>query len=199
MSTNPVLGALERAKLNAQLAHWERMEAGLRVAIAQRLGAQPPMDEGAAAPKALAIFRAWCDRNGVRYLPAQPASVAQFVLDHASVGARSLAEIVASISESHSSRGLANPVATWMVAAAMQRTGDVAPPRSWPKDLKAQFAQLPQILKKYVAEHDAQREKVLRRAQNDVANAKRALAALQATVRSEQTTAGALDGQQDPQ
>jgi hypothetical protein len=199
LNTNLVLGALERAKLDAQLAHWERKEAGLRAAIAQRLGVQPPIEEGAAAAKVLAIFRTWCDRNGIRHLPAQPASVAQFVLDHSSVGVMSLAEIVASISESHSSRGLSNPVATWMVAAAMERAGDIAPPRSWPKGLKEQFAQLPQILKKYVAEHDAQREKVLRRAQNDVADAKRALAALQATVRSEQTTAGAPDGQQGPQ
>jgi len=198
LSNNPVLRALERTRLDAQLAHWELKEAGLKAAIAQRLGAQPSIEQGAVAAEAPAIFRTWCDRNGVRYLPAQPASVAQFVMDHASVGARSLAEIVASISESHSSRGLSNPAATWMVAAAMQRVGDVAPPRSWPKELKVQFAQLPQMLKKYVAEHDAQREKVLRRAQNDVANAKRALAALQATVQSEQTTAGAPDGQQDP-
>jgi hypothetical protein len=84
-----------------------------------------------------------------------------------------------------------------MVAAAMERVGDTAPPRSWPKGLKAQFALLPPTLKKFIADHDTQREKVLRRAQNDAARAKRALAAAQA--RLQEVNLGEIDGKQDSQ
>jgi hypothetical protein len=122
------------------------------------------------------MFRTWCEHNGVRFCPAQPTSVAQFVLDHAPLGIEALAEIVADIAEFYSALGLSNPAATWIVAAALDRVGDIAPPRSWPKAFKARFALLPLSLKKYIADHDAQREKALRRAQNEAARAKRALA-----------------------
>lgn len=175
MTDNPVLKALERSRRDAQLKEWARNEATMRLALERRLG-QPSLTEGdSGLSAALAIFRSWCERNGVRYCPAQPASLAQFVLDHTELGVEGLTDIVGNISESYATLGLANPAATWIVAAAMKSVGDVPPPRSWPKHLGTQFALLPLHLKKYVAAHDAQRERVLRRAQNDAAKAKRAL------------------------
>jgi len=200
LTENPVLRALQRAKLDGQLAEWVRKEALVSAAVIRRLGNPPAVDQSAGTTQALDVFKNWCDRNTVRCLPAQPTSVAQFVLDSASHGVRPLAETLGSISEAHSSLGLANPVATWIVAAALERAGDVPPPRSWPRPLKALFALLPPTLKVYVADHDTQREKVVRRAQNEAARAKHALAAIQGTARSNQNTmSGDPNGKQEPQ
>jgi hypothetical protein len=197
LNTNPVLRALERARLDAQLAEWETREAELKTAIARRLGDGPQVEESGDTSRAVARFRTWCELNGVRYFPAQPATLAHFVLEHAPDGIEQLAETIAAVSRSHFVRGLPNPVATWMVAAAMEHAGDTAPPRSWPKSLKAQFSSLPQTLKHYIAVHDAQREKVLRRAQNEAARARRALAHAQPRAQPDISTTGGRDAESD--
>ena len=53
------------------------------------------------------------------------------------------------------------------------------PPRSWPNDRKQRFKSLPYDLQVYVADHEARREKAVRRAQNDAAIARQKLAAFQ--------------------
>jgi hypothetical protein len=193
LRTNPVLRALERAKLDEQIVEWERKEKALTVAVVRRLGCLPPADVDPQAAALLAEFGGWCEGNGVRSFPAQPASIAQFVLDRAVAGSKRAIEFVAAISEFYSTRGLPNPAATSIVAAALERAGDAVPPRSWPKGLKAEFARLPATLKVYVVGHDAQRERVLRRAQNEAALAKRELKA----ARTAETTTGEIDGRQD--
>jgi hypothetical protein len=192
--TSPVVRALERAKLEAQVADRERREFAMKVALLRRLGGQPPSSSTPERARALATFRSWCRENGVRHCPAQPEAVAQFVLDHAAAGLEMLADAVAAISEAHSQLGLANPTATWMVANAMQRIGDVEPPRSWPKAFRGQFAELSVRLKRYIAKHDAERERVLRRAQNEAAQAKRALATARVPTNDEQKPGG-MDGE----
>jgi hypothetical protein len=194
LTANPVLRALERAKLDAQVADWERKEAAMKAALLRRLGGQPSVSESSEALRALATFKAWCEENGVRHCPARPEAIAQFVLDHTSVGLEMLADAVAAISRIHSELGLANPTATWMVGAALQQVGDIAPPRSWPKSLKDRFTELPLILKRYVAKHDAERERVLRRAQNEAAHAKRALAATRVPIVDQQKPGEMDDG-----
>ena len=194
MSANPVLRALERAKLDAQLIMWERREAELTTAVARLLAVDRPLPKGVGDNEAIATFRGWCELNGVRCLPTQPATLAQFALEHAAVGIEELAETIAAISELHFVQGFPDPAATWIVAAAMQRVGDIPPPRSWPKNFKAQFSQLPYTVKKYVADHDAQREKVLRRAQNEAARSRRPLAKNEAAERTEKAETGDLNG-----
>ncbi len=194
MSRNPVLRALEQARLDAQLAEWEAKEAELRRTVELRLGGTPSIEETADLDGAIAPFKTWCERNGFRYFPAQPATLAQYLLEHSLIGIEKLADTIAAVSETYFARGLPNPVATWIVAAAMQRAGDIAPPRSWPNSLKAQFFVLPHMLKKYVADHDIRREKVLRRAQNEAARARRALAEMRTEARSGETTTGDLNG-----
>jgi hypothetical protein len=76
--------------------------------------------------------------------------------------------------------GIANPVVTWIVAEAMDRIGgEVETPRSWPKEHKWRFTQLPCILRRYLAGHERQREKTVRQAQNELAMARQQLAAIQ--------------------
>ena len=166
----------------------------MKVALLRRLGDPPPVDEAREAARTFTAFRNWCEENGVRHCPARPEAVAQFVLDHAPSGLETLGATVAAISGVHSQRGLANPTATWMVAAALRQVGDVAPPRSWPKAFKDRFAELPLPLKRYVAKHDAEREKVLRRAQNEAARAKRGLAEVSAPMVDQQKPGETDDG-----
>jgi hypothetical protein len=176
LTRNPVVRALERAKLDAQVADWERREFAMKTVLVRRLGGQPSFAGAPETATAFATFRTWCEENGVRHCPARPEAVAQFVLDQAPAGLEMVTDAVATISEIHSQQGLANPTATWMVAKALQRVGDIDPPRSWPKAFKRQFTELPVQLKRYIAQHDVERERVLRRAQNEAARAKRALA-----------------------
>jgi len=198
LTPSPVVRALERARLEAQVADWERREAAMRTALVRRLGDQRPAEVAPEQARALTAFRLWCEENGVRHCPARPEAVAQFVLDHAAAGLETLIEVTAAISQSHSQLGLANPTATWMVASALQRVGDVDPPRSWPKAFKGLFAELPIQLKRYIAKHDAERERVLRRAQNEAARAKRAVVMAHAPP-TDRLKQGATDGESDTQ
>jgi hypothetical protein len=129
--------------------------------------------------RAAPMFARWCELNGVRLCPAAPADVAKFVADCASLGIARLWPAVQEISAVHRSLGLADPTLGGIVAAAISDVAGIDPPRSWPGDRKQRFKSLPYDLQVYVAAHEAQREKVLRRAQNEAAAARRKLAAVQ--------------------
>lgn len=138
--------------------------------------------------RAAPMFARWCELNGVRLYPAAPADVAKFVADCASLGIERLWPAIQEISVMHSSLGVADPTLGGVVAAAVSDVGGIDPPRSWPDDRKIRFRSLPYDLQIYIAAHEAQREKVLRRAQNEAAAVRRKLAAAQqAPARQTQT------------
>jgi hypothetical protein len=128
--------------------------------------------------RAAPMFARWCELNGVGLCPAAPADVAKFVADCASLGIERLWPAVQEISVMHRSLGLADPTLGGVVAAIISDVAGIDPPRSWPSDRKQRFKSLPYDLQLYVAAHEAQREKVLRRAQNEAAAARRKLAAV---------------------
>ncbi|ANW05733.1 hypothetical protein LMTR13_20830 [Bradyrhizobium icense] len=141
------------------------------------------MEQTPAMMVALSAFVNWCEAKGVRSFPAQPATVAQFTLENAGLGIDVLSEVVDHIADMHEAAGLANPVATWIVAEAMDRIDSRAEaPRSWPKEHKWRFHQLPCILRRYLFAHDRQREKTVRQAQGEAAKARQELAAIQKPV-----------------
>lgn len=139
----------------------------LLVALAQARRREAPM------------FTKWCELNGVAACPAVPADVAKFVTDCAALGIERLWPAVQEISKMHVALGLADPTLGGVAAAAINAIANVAPPRSWPGEQKSRFRTLPYDLQHYVAAHEAQRDKVIRRAQNETANARQRLAALQ--------------------
>jgi hypothetical protein len=147
--------------------------------------------------RAAPMFARWCELNGVRLCPASPADVAKFVADCASLGIERLWPAVQEISAVHSSLGLADPTLGGVAAAAISEVAGVDPPRSWPGHHKQRFKSLPYDLQLYVAAHEAQREKVLRRAQNEAAAARRKLAAVQPPraleIQTERTKGNAAD------
>ena len=127
--------------------------------------------------RAAPMFVKWCELNGLSPCPAAPAHVARFLVDCTPLGIERLWPAIQDISRLHVSVGLADPTLGGVVAEALSDLAGVDPPRSWPASDKHRFKSLPYDLQVYVAAHEAQREKALRRAQNEAANARQKLAA----------------------
>jgi hypothetical protein len=63
-----------------------------------------------------------------------------------------------------------SPVALMALAQLMQAPGEpISPPNSWEKDAKAQWAALPRGLQEYVSFRELERDRAVRRAQNEAA------------------------------
>ena len=127
--------------------------------------------------RAAPMFVKWCELNGLSPCPAAPAQVARFIVDCTPLGIERVWPAIQDISRLHVSVGLADPTLGGVAAKAIGDLGGIDPPRSWPADHKQRFKSLPYDLQVYVASHEARREKALRRAQNEAANARRELAA----------------------
>jgi len=93
-------------------------------------------------------------------------------VDCSPLGIQRLWPAIQDISRLHVSVGLADPTLGGVVAEALSELAGIDPPRSWPDGHRQRFKSLPYDLQVYVAAHEAQREKALRRAQNEAANAR---------------------------
>jgi hypothetical protein len=129
--------------------------------------------------RAAPMFARWCELNRACPCPAAPATVARFIGDCASLGIERLWPAVQEISAAHASLGLADPTLGRIAATALNEVAGILPPRSWPDGHKQRFKSLPYDLQVYVAGHEAQRDRALRRAQNEAAIARQRLAACQ--------------------
>jgi hypothetical protein len=138
--------------------------------------------------RAAPMFVKWCELNGVSACPATPASVAHFVTDCAPLGMSRLWRAVQDISQMHVALGLADPTLGGAAAGAMSAIAAIPPPRSWPGRFKQRFAALPYDIQVHLASHEAQRERALRRAQNEAASARQKLAALETQTKDEKTS-----------
>ena len=127
--------------------------------------------------RAAPMFAKWCELYDVSPCPAAPAHVARFIADCAPLGIERLWPAVQDISRLHVSAGFSDPTLGGAAAQAISDLAGIQPPRSWPADHKERFKSLPYDLQVYVAAHEAQREKALRRAQNEAADARQKLAA----------------------
>jgi hypothetical protein len=123
------------------------------------------------------LYARWCELNGAPFCPARPADVAWFVSDCAPLGIERLWAALQEISTYHQSLGLADPTLGTPVAAAVSDVAGIDAPRSWANELKRRFKSLPYDVQVLLASHEAQREKALRRAQNEAAAARQKLAA----------------------
>jgi hypothetical protein len=129
--------------------------------------------------RAAPVFARWCELNAASFCPASPAMIAKFVGDCAPLGIARLWPAVQDISRTHVSLGLADPTLGGAVALAVSDVAGIEAPRSWPDDRKQQFKVLPYDLQIYIANHEARREKALRRAQNEAAAFRQKLTAFQ--------------------
>ena len=119
----------------------------------------------------LAIFSAYCADRGVLLCPAQPATVASFIIAQVAKGERAerIFELTVAIELLHDQHGLANPVATAIARRALASLGVIEPPRSWRPNEKMLFSSLPLEIQTAVARREHEREKEIRRMQNATA------------------------------
>ena len=94
---------------------------------------------------------------------------------------------VQEISRMHVTLGLADPTLGGIAASAISTIAAISPPRSWPGPFKQRFAALPYDIQLNLAAHEAQRERALRRAQNDAASARQKLAEREAETKDGKT------------
>ncbi len=134
-----------------------------------------------ARQRAAPMFAKWCELNGVSACPAAPSDVARFVTDCAALGIERLWPAVQEISKMHAAIGLADPTLGGVAAAAIDKVAGIVPPRAWPGEQKLRFRTLPYDLQAFVATHEAQREKAIRRAQNEAASARQQLSSCRKT------------------
>jgi hypothetical protein len=176
---------LQRADRQRQLAEYAKNE----TAMAERLAlpAADPLSD--AEWELLTPFVNWCAQRGVRHLPCRCEVAATFLSEVAHRGPEYVASMVAAIGRMHTVHAsLADPTASSAVTFVLnQSVTPVEPPRSWPKAEKALFVKLSPAIKAIIAKRESDRERELRRAQNDAAEAKKAIEADRAKV--EQATA----------
>jgi hypothetical protein len=171
-----LLTEIQKAKLREQLA---LLDAGEK-ALATELALVLPAVQSELTPEQrelFQIFAAWCDQKACRKCPAKPWALAAFIIDQEKLGvpAERILATIQAIEAAHDQHGLANPTATAVVRAAMDRILTVDPPRSWPKEDKAAFAMLPAGIREAISRRELQRDRDLRRRQNELAEEKKRL------------------------
>lgn len=117
-------------------------------------------------------FIQWCTANGVRHCPATPATVAAFLLEQRKldvVESRVVATVEA-IETMHDYLSLPNPVATALVRNVLRFAVTIEPPRSWDKAEKISFGLLPSDIQAAITRREQDRDKYLRRRQNELAD-----------------------------
>jgi hypothetical protein len=164
-----------QALASARRQEQDQYELAFCNAIAARLNLTAPQRDKSEWP----TFKTWCKDKAVTPYPARPGIVAFFILDNVLLGIERLLAVVESIAAIHEGVGVADPTVSPLVSAALDQVAPIQPPRSWPKEQKALFLGLPRILQVYVAAHEADREKVVRRALNQAGDARREPAAIQ--------------------
>jgi hypothetical protein len=121
----------------------------------------------------LAVFGKWCEAKSVRQCAAKPKTVAAFVLDQHALGAsvQNILAMLEAIEVLHDSyHGLSNPTRAAVVRAALDQIVRADPPRSWPKEEKAEFARLPPDIRYIIAKREQERDRALRNGQNAIAD-----------------------------
>ncbi len=167
--SSPVVKALA----SAQQETWNQNEAAIEHSVLEFLKPVfPPAQSGEDGVKpVITAFAAWCEMMNVRSCPARPAVLAGFIVELSrTIPAADLIKAAADIADWHLLFGLANPSATPIVLAALDKIATIDPPRSWPKEQKHRFRALPHDLQVYVAKREKERDRALRRAQNAAAS-----------------------------
>src|SRR5262245_23289087 len=128
------------------------------------------------AQQRLAPFLAWYEQQKVRSLPARPTSVAAYVQyqQDQGISRQLVAERLEAIEDLHNAASVGNPVAT-PVVRTVTGASTIEAPRSWDKESKLAFAELPPEIQAVIARRERDRETHLRRGQNEVAEMKKLL------------------------
>lgn len=161
---------IEVAKQREQIAAWAAGEKAVAETVADLCTAT---DLAPGDKELLQPWLTWCKDKSVRHAPAKAWCCAAYILDRHKLGATEeqiLGELSA-ITRLHSKFKLSDPV-TGPVHAALERIIEIRPPR-WPKADQIAWSMLRAQIRLAIATREAQRDKELRRIQNEHAEWKR--------------------------
>jgi hypothetical protein len=136
----------------------------------------PPPEVSPEARQHLIPFLQFCEAQRVRSLPARPASVAAFAQRQKDLGVprEKISAALSAIEALHNAASVGNPIATPVVRITTAAS-TIEPPRSWARDEKQLFTELPVEIQAVVARRERDRETTLRRGQNELAELKKRL------------------------
>src|SRR5215831_18424364 len=139
----------------------------------KRLASQVPalkLELDSEALLLLRHFAEWARARGVKFCPAAPASVAAFVRSEAAAGVppERILSAVRAIEAMHNNEGLANPVATGICRAELQRILKTEPPASWNKQEQLLWLDLPPEIQAVISQRDAQGRASVHRKLNEI-------------------------------
>src|SRR6516162_4002970 len=143
--------------------------------------AVPKPELGSKALVCVRRFADWCKSKGVPFVPAQPATVAAYIIFENREGAdfQRIFSTVEAIAQMHDRAGLSNPCATMAVRHELGCIYHIDPPRSWAKVHRPLFASLPIECRHVIENYADLASKAVRKAQNEAADLRRQLKELQ--------------------
>src|SRR5262245_28166478 len=151
----------------------------------------PPRQLSPEEQQRLVPFLSWCSGQGVRACPARPTTVAAFAQFQQDRGVprQAIADILSAIEDLHTAASVGNPVAT-PVVRTVTGASTIEAPRSWDKESKFAFRELPPEIQAVIAKREQDRETAMRRAQNEAGELRRLIktAADTKPVENERTT-----------
>jgi hypothetical protein len=123
----------------------------------------------------MSAFTNWCLLRGESSVPASPTVIVRFLRECAALGIDRVWNAMVDISKQHHSLGLPDPtLGISIVTAEINKISGIEPPRSWTKEMQHRFMTLPWDLQNQILIRETQRDRELRRLQNEVAELKRA-------------------------
>jgi len=151
----------------------------------------PPPELSPVEQQRLIPWLSWCEQQRVRPVRARPTTVAAYVRYQQDQGIPRplIAERLEAIEALHEAAALANPVAT-VVVRTTTGGSTIETPRSWAKDEKQLFTQLPVEIQRVIARREADRETQMRRSQNEAADLRRQLKVAAEPKATDNTTEG---------
>jgi hypothetical protein len=114
------------------------------------------------------MFEQYCWLKSIKPVPASPYAVANFVRDVSAAGIDQIWPAVQEIARAHYTIGLADPTLSECVTAELNKIAGINPPRSWDREHRSLFTRLPYDLQVYISKREDERDKEVRRAQNQL-------------------------------
>jgi len=149
--------------------------AALSVAIERAKVSEFSREEGAA--RNIVAFEIWCGSKATKVCPSSPDVVAAFVDQQSFQGERFILETLKAIELLHDHFNFANPVATARVRDAVAKIVKVDPPRAWSRAEKELFRTVSPSVQAIIAKREKDRDREVRRLQNERAEERKRLAA----------------------
>jgi hypothetical protein len=185
--TSAILSEIEKARQREKIAAWTKAEnamgekfvATLKVEFASSKKVSIAIAESVTPPSQVESmlwqnFVEWCGDEGVRFCPARPSTVAAYLYSR-KLQPDGMLDALRVISRQHDRHGLSNPCATTIVRATLELAVEDKPPASWRKAEQETWEFLPVEIRQAVARRESQRDKEIRRAQNENAELRKKL------------------------